>query len=116
MFPLLREGDLLYVEEMPGRKVKIGELLCFKKDDIYICHRLILKRRKAGKLVFLEKPDVSLEGGSYIGPDMVIGRVTKALRGTTEIELGEGCLRRYLHLAKFIFYKLRNYIKNSIFT
>jgi hypothetical protein len=114
MFPVLKEGDLLYVEELPPQKIKNGELICFRKEEIFICHRLIFKRKKEGKLLFFEKPDCSALGGSYIELAAVIGRAIKILRGKEEICLKENFIKRNFYFLKFLFFKKGPYFYNKL--
>ena len=117
MFPFLKEGDLLFVEETPPHKIKNGELICFKKNENFICHRLIFKRRKDGKLLFFEKPDSSLFRGSYIEPSCVIGRTIGCLRGKKEISLKENFLKRYFYILRFLFqYFVKKYFPFRLFS
>ena len=109
MHPLLREGDLLYYEEVPAARIGLGELICFKRGNKYLCHRLILKRTFKGKKFFLEKPDNSLRGASYIEPSDVLGRAVKVIRGGKEMSLHQGPLSRYKQLVKYISYRIGFY-------
>lgn len=110
MHPLLRPGDLLFILEIPPRRIKIGELICFYKKGTFVCHRLIYKRVKDGKLLFFEKADNARVNGSYIDPGTVIGKAVKILRGEKEIKLKERLIKRYTHVLKTLFLKSIIYV------
>ena len=119
MEPFLEDGDFLVVKRLEPGQIKLGELVCVKRDNQYVCHRMILKVRTPRGLYCYEKPDNYVYRCTYIKPGSVVGRAVKALRGKKEISLEQGPFVRYGFVVRFvipaIIYGIPRYVCSKIF-
>ena len=76
MAPHLNEGCLVKVEPVEAGDLKIGDAIVFYKDskDVLMCHRIVGKLERNGKIHYLEKGDNANRIG-LISKDDIIGRV-----------------------------------------
>src|SRR4030042_6150796 len=56
MYPSRRPGDTLLVRNVPTRDISTGDIVCVKKDDKYVAHRVV--RIEKGK----EKTKITTKG------------------------------------------------------
>lgn len=78
MEPFLVEGrDSVYFSALPERKIKVGDVLLFKRENgVYVAHRVY--STKGGALTFVGDSQTKLEPG--IGYDRLVAYVGKAER------------------------------------
>lgn len=72
MEPLLHDGDSVTVVSCPATALKPGLIVCFRRGDDSVLHRLIEQRADG---FWLEKGDAEI-GGTWIAEDTIWGRVT----------------------------------------
>lgn len=72
MEPLLHDGDSVTVASCPLTAFKPGDVVCFRRGDESVLHRLIEQRADG---FWLEKGDAEV-GGTWIAADTIWGRVT----------------------------------------
>ncbi|MGH4122967.1 MAG: signal peptidase I [Clostridium sp.] len=57
MKPMIQPGDMVIVKKMDGNEVKMGDVIQFKKDNIYIFHRIIEIKEDEKQLKYKTKGD-----------------------------------------------------------
>jgi len=57
MFPVLKNGDILFTQSIPIDKIKKGNIVCFLKENIYIAHRVIKIHRQKQQTILILKGD-----------------------------------------------------------
>ena len=77
MEPTFRDGDKVKVEPVEAENIKVGDIIVFDKD-ILVCHRILGRFKKDGKIYFWEKGDNS-NGIGYVSEDEIIGRAAYIL-------------------------------------
>ncbi|MCX5751248.1 MAG: signal peptidase I [Candidatus Saganbacteria bacterium] len=102
MYPTLQENDVLFLDTPPVENIQVGDMIVFKGQDKTICHRVVGKFMKKGKLFFKEKGDNCL-GGSIISADLVIAKVKEYYRGRQKIQASNYWLARFNVLMAFVF-------------
>jgi len=74
MKPTAEKGDIVLT--VPVRKVKIGDILSFKKDGVVITHRVVEIREEFGETYFLTKGDSNKFNDPYPIPGKeLLGKV-----------------------------------------
>ncbi|MBZ9689204.1 signal peptidase I [Clostridium estertheticum] len=63
MKPMIQPGDMVLVKKMDGNEVKMGDVIQFKRDSIYIFHRIIEIKEEEKQLKYKTK------GDNNSGPD-----------------------------------------------
>ncbi len=76
MYPALKEGLKIKVEQTDENDIKVGDIVVFGKDH-FVCHRIIGKFKFFGQTYFLHKGDSSVVGGIFESKDLV-GKVVEA--------------------------------------
>lgn len=75
MFPVLKPGQLVWVNNEANSEIKKGDIIVYKKDN-YRCHRVIKKYMVGENIVFMTKGDNNKEYDQYlVYPNEIIGRV-----------------------------------------
>lgn len=72
MKPLLKTGDHVTVAPLDGKKLRIGDIICYGHP--IICHRVIARFKQKGELYIIEKGD-SIWVGKKIAAREISGRV-----------------------------------------
>ena len=72
MEPLLHDGNSVTVTSCLLTALKPGQIICFRRGDDSVLHRLIEQRADG---MWLEKGDAEV-GGTWIAPETIWGRVT----------------------------------------
>ena len=57
MWPFLRKEDRIIVEDVPVKELNPGDIVLYKVDAQPICHRLVAKRKSAGKYLLFARGD-----------------------------------------------------------
>ena len=87
MFPYLRNGDIAYVKKISVEELKIGDVICFFKNEKLIAHRILKKGFKNGKNFFICKGDAMKDKDEIISVKNYFGKVIKIYRNNKEIYL-----------------------------
>jgi signal peptidase I len=86
MSPLIRRDDLVMIEPAEAERVRFGDVIAFESAGQRVIHRVMGKRRRQEKLVFLQKGDLNAEIGE-VPAEHVLGRVTRVRRGERTVNL-----------------------------
>lgn len=76
MFPLLQNGDQVYVKKINFNNLDIDDILLVKINSNYVIHRLIYKSKK----YVVSKGDNNYKSDGKIYPRQIIGRISKFKR------------------------------------
>lgn len=76
MNPMINPGDIVLVKKVDGNTVKKGEVIQFKRDNIYIFHRIIdIKVEKNNKKYVTKGDNNSVQDSELVTPEDVKGTV-----------------------------------------
>lgn len=95
MLPTIQVGDVLFLEKVPDDRIRVGELVVFRKNGKLLCHRIMIRYSKGGVTKFIEKGDNSLAWGNLISGEQIIGRVCKVYRGGKQIAVTSPIAKYY---------------------
>lgn len=76
MRPIVRKGDVVTVRRLPTESYKPGDVLCIKRSEDFVIHRL-LKIKEGGWIL---KGDAARAFDAPVQPKQVIGVVIKVER------------------------------------
>ena len=76
MLPILRPNDVVYFKKTPFLKIKVNDLIIFKKKNQLITHRVIYKTKK----YLITKGDSNLNFDGKIYPKQILGKVYQIKR------------------------------------
>lgn len=77
MLPLIKESSSIGVEPLvPGKHLKIGDIVLFNRSGCLIAHRIIGEIKKGDSLYYTEKGDGGLSV-TIIAKEQIIGKVVK---------------------------------------
>jgi signal peptidase len=68
MEPELKAGDLVIVKEAPPEAIKVGDVIRFQYNGVYVLHRVIEINHEDGQITFITKGD----NNNTIDPDPVM--------------------------------------------
>jgi signal peptidase len=100
MYPFIRDGDVLTVKQKEYSALKIGDIaFCRSSDKRLIVHRVVDKKIRNNKLMFLMRGDSVFNNDGWIYSDQVLGKVVSIQRDKNFIDLDkEGLLRPITYL------------------
>lgn len=79
MIPIIADGDVLHVESVNPHRLKLGDIVLFKRGAEFKAHRIIGKRRS----LFSTRGDAG-EDIDEIRPEQIVGKViAKECKGRT---------------------------------
>ena len=87
MHPLMREGDPIHIEKCDPRALSSGDIITFKKDDVYVTHRLLWVLRKGDTIRFITKGDNEITLDPPVSPGQILGKVVDLGRADHIIHL-----------------------------
>jgi len=76
MLPILYENDIVYFKKIPFLKIKVNDLIIFKKKNQLITHRVIYKTKK----YLITKGDNNPNSDGKIYPREILGKVYQIKR------------------------------------
>jgi signal peptidase I len=76
MLPILRPNDIVYFKKTPFLKIKVNDLIIFKKKNQLITHRVIYKTKK----YLITKGDNNPNSDDKIYPKQILGKVYQIKR------------------------------------
>lgn len=74
MHPLMREGDPIHIEKCDPKELSIGDIITFKKDDVYVTHRVLWVLKKGDTIRFITKGDNEINADPPVSPKHILGR------------------------------------------
>ena len=60
MLPSIEDGDVLYVAPATNARLRIGDIVFFKKDGEFKAHRIVGKDKNKNKECFITRGDASM--------------------------------------------------------
>lgn len=79
MYPLFHDGDVVYFQKTPFKKIVVNDFVVIKKNAHHITHRVVYKSR--GKIPYIiTKGDTNIKSDGKIYAKQLIGRVIKIKR------------------------------------
>ena len=119
MLPLVAPGSMVSIEHLPAKKIRLGEIIAFKRSSGLVVHRVLQKYHCKENLFFLEKGDSNLRAG-IVEEKEVLGKVIKVKKGRKSITLDSYIWRlinylvaRYGLMVNYAFKRLYSVRKNS---
>jgi signal peptidase I len=91
MYPMIKKGYQVLVEKYSSERIRLGDIVTFKRNGHLIVHRVLKKYAIAGEGYFLEKGDATLVASRIPAGD-IIGRVCaiKNSAKVVQITFGRG--------------------------
>lgn len=83
MSPKINRGDLVIVDQKITNyeKIKVGEVIAYKKDNHYVVQRVIGVRKEKGKCYYETQEDASINPGiTDVSEEMLVGTVSVSVR------------------------------------
>lgn len=62
MLPLISEGDEVLVKHVKAQELSLGDVIVYKKEELFIIHRFLYKRNKDGYIVAKGDNSFKLDG------------------------------------------------------
>ena len=79
MTPALREGMQILVEKTPPEKIKLADIIMYRKAKGAVVHRVVgIIRRKSGRVFVTKGDNHAYIAGDYIPDNDLVGRVGAA--------------------------------------
>lgn len=78
MFPFIGTGDKIVIR--PEKKMNIGDIIVFKRDDRMVCHRIVTVFEKDGIKYYQTMGDSHFHLDDPITADRILGKVLKIER------------------------------------
>lgn len=80
MKPLINPGDVVLVKRLKEADIKIGDIVAYKKDNIFIFHRITKLVEEKNQIKYETKGDNnSIADSELVSIDMIKGRVIKVV-------------------------------------
>lgn len=89
MSPFIRNGDVVTIEPLSGRRLRLGQVVALAPGGRLLVHRLV--GWESGQPVF--RGDVAAGADPPPSPDELLGRVTRVERAGRRVRLGLGVER-----------------------
>ena len=80
MCPMIRTGSRIEIEFSPIAEIAPGDLILFERNEKWVLHRVIYRRRHRDGIVFTEKGDHQ-PFAATVGEASVLGKVIQIQRG-----------------------------------
>ncbi len=119
MLPLVAPGSIVSIEHLPAKKIRLGDIIAFRRSSGLVVHRVLKKYHHQRNLFFLEKGDSNFRAGK-VEEKEVLGKVIKVKRGEKPITLDTYTWRlinylvaRYSLMVDYAFKKLYSGRENS---
>ena len=85
MFPILHDGDVIQIEKISYKNVKVNDILFFKSRNRLLTHRVIYKK----KYTLITKGDSNPISDGKLSPKNILGRVVTTQRYGQEIDIDD---------------------------
>lgn len=80
MFPLLKNGDIVYFQKTQFKNININDIIIFKQNNRYITHRVIYK----ADLYLITKGDNNYKADNKVYKKDIVGKLEKVERDNIE--------------------------------
>lgn len=81
MYPLLHDGDIVFIKKINFNTLKVNDIVCVKKNSSVFTHRIIYR----SKNYLITRGDGNVQSDGKIYTKNLIGKVYKIKRGTHEL-------------------------------
>ena len=71
MFPTIRDGDILHVVPITGSRLKIGDIVLFRKGAEFKAHRIVGRNG----VQFITRGDAGVDSDGGIASSQILGKV-----------------------------------------
>jgi signal peptidase I len=85
MFPALRRGDVVIVNRIDLKEIRVGDIVVQRGRGAHLVHRVIRKMRRKDDTAILTKGDLCLFPDNPAGSEKVIGKVVKVFRNNHQV-------------------------------
>lgn len=75
MFPLLREGDVVFIKKVGSRDIKVGDIIVYEYNGKYIIHRVIEVIHYNNRVYYVTKGDNNPIADPYYKPGVPYSKV-----------------------------------------
>jgi len=111
MYPLIRPGDIIYIEPCGNDEAPVpGEIIAWKRDSGFVVHRLIRITRGNDVTSFITRGDSCSREDNPVTREQVAGRVIRTENSSGErIKSGERLIRKpnYLYNRFLLWHAIR---------
>ena len=80
MRPLIEEGDVIHVEKCDPTALSIGDIITFKKNEVYLTHRVLWVRKRDNGIILITKGDNEIDVDPFVSPDDIVGKAVAIKR------------------------------------
>lgn len=103
MWPLLKEGDMVIYKKVTVDQLNTGDLIAFESNKMKICHRLVEKRNRKGKIIVVERGDNQSGFSKILESDQICGRVVEVFRGRKQIAFNKRSMTLFCLFMNMVF-------------
>ena len=96
MYPLIREGEPIYIEKCDPRALSIGDIITFRKNGIYVTHRVLGLIKKDNGIRLVTKGDNEINIDPPVSPNHIVGKALAIKRANRTLDL-ESPFWRYIN-------------------
>ena len=107
--PLICNGSVIVVSQVPASQLKTGDLAVFKIEQQHVCHRVLEIRGSGPTLEFLMKGDRRKKEDGWIYWNQFIGRV-ESVDGRTKHHWRFAILDRIMFSYSLVQYKIQKLV------
>jgi signal peptidase len=75
MEPTVMSGDVVITREVPAESVEVGDIIRFRRGDIYILHRVVEVRMDGGDIQFITQGDANFSLDPPVSAHQLHGKV-----------------------------------------
>jgi len=87
MYPLIREGDPIQIEQCTPRDLSMGDIITFRNDDLTLTHRVLLITRKGNDIKLITKGDNEIILDPPVSAVNIVGKVVGIGRANRTLNL-----------------------------
>lgn len=93
MFPAIRPGDVLLIEQVSMQSVKVGDVVVTSGDSGFVSHRVMLIGKDAEGGLLIARGDTSTFDDLPVRESDLLGRVAYAIRNGNRISVHPSAIR-----------------------
>lgn len=86
MLPWVRPGDIAILRKGSPEEIRSGDIVMFRRYDRFFVHRIVERRTRDGRNIFVTKGDSNPHFDGEISQSEILGRVERIYRGGRRIE------------------------------
>ena len=73
----IRSGESVVIRKVPPDRIRFGDIVVFRRDDAWVCHRVLHRRRDGAGIVFRTKGDPMAGFDEPVAYADVLGKVVR---------------------------------------